>query len=709
MEVDHMLLNIASDCVINDYLAEIKKANKVMPDSLITPKFIKSNYGVDYDRRVDTQYSLYKKLCNLKQGDKDKLKQDADKFEKKLKPKEVNKTSPMGGQPQPQQQYSDDFIKGYTQGIKDVLDDIIDPKTFKPLKEDNDYNKGYNEAVANIKDGLENGIQMSDSANSNNIQQNDGLPQIPWDVDQDQQQGNGSDSKQQDQQQDSQQSPSDRAQDAANKAQSEANKAKDAADKAQKDADANPSNSDLKKRAKDAANNARKAQSAADKAQEAADKAKDLENQAKNASDQKSKDAANKAANKAADKAEKEASNAKSNADDAQEKTPSELAKDAKAEYDRAKQIYNDAKKSGASQKKLDEMKKEVDRAKEASEKAKDAAKRGDREGAKDAANEARSSADITNSIANQKDSKKSDNTSQSKTPPQLKNDKSQKGGNGSSLDNIELSEENARHIKEVIEKYKKDTESSISDFVKKCNSSKKLKDGGLMMSSNLKGSGSWQKEVTMKSKLFVNQKLKSRKEYKTSYERIRRGERAFSSSDMGKRIVVPGKKEIKNKIGFDISLYIDVSASMNSCINSVFKSAYSLCDKLKEDFGRNAIVNNDLIRLRTFIFDTRMREIKYGQKARTTGMGTYDFEELMKDVKKNGSEAFLNIILTDGEFMSVDVNQCVKQIVASEGMWLLVVNKETNKTAFDRIEIECKNKANNRFKVYYCNYDFSK
>ena len=57
---NHKLLNFASDCVINDYLYYYRK--KERPDNLITPEYIKETFGVKYDRKVDTQYTLYLKM-----------------------------------------------------------------------------------------------------------------------------------------------------------------------------------------------------------------------------------------------------------------------------------------------------------------------------------------------------------------------------------------------------------------------------------------------------------------------------------------------------------------------------------------------------------------------------------------------------------------------------------------------------------------------
>lgn len=70
IKFDHYTLNVASDCVINDYLYFIRK--KEMPNDLITPEYLKAEYGVEYDRKRDTQYTLYLKLIEIV----DKLKKD---------------------------------------------------------------------------------------------------------------------------------------------------------------------------------------------------------------------------------------------------------------------------------------------------------------------------------------------------------------------------------------------------------------------------------------------------------------------------------------------------------------------------------------------------------------------------------------------------------------------------------------------------------
>ena len=74
IEYDHELLNIASDCVINDYLKYIRRKKPF--DKGIFPETLKELYGIEYNRKIDTQYTLYLKL--LEHPEAKKLSQNAE-------------------------------------------------------------------------------------------------------------------------------------------------------------------------------------------------------------------------------------------------------------------------------------------------------------------------------------------------------------------------------------------------------------------------------------------------------------------------------------------------------------------------------------------------------------------------------------------------------------------------------------------------------
>lgn len=86
-EYNHNLLNIASDCVINDYLKSLRKKEPFKDG--IFPETLKEKFGIDYDRKNDTQYSLYIKLL----GVYEKNKSEMDKMANELKQQGENNQS----------------------------------------------------------------------------------------------------------------------------------------------------------------------------------------------------------------------------------------------------------------------------------------------------------------------------------------------------------------------------------------------------------------------------------------------------------------------------------------------------------------------------------------------------------------------------------------------------------------------------------------
>ena len=74
IEYNHTLLNIASDCVINDFLQRIK--NKTPFEDGIFPETLENKFGVIYNPSEDTQFTLYLKLLEAYKTKKDEM----DKF-----------------------------------------------------------------------------------------------------------------------------------------------------------------------------------------------------------------------------------------------------------------------------------------------------------------------------------------------------------------------------------------------------------------------------------------------------------------------------------------------------------------------------------------------------------------------------------------------------------------------------------------------------
>lgn len=127
---DHELLNIASDCVINDFLSSINKKHKTPPIAGIYPDVLERDYGVKFNRRIDTQYSLYLKLNELIKKDKEKAEELKKKFgEKKIKPAKTKEIEMPGGGGGLSQKHDPDYVDGWTQAIEDVLNGKFDPLT----------------------------------------------------------------------------------------------------------------------------------------------------------------------------------------------------------------------------------------------------------------------------------------------------------------------------------------------------------------------------------------------------------------------------------------------------------------------------------------------------------------------------------------------------------------------------------------------------
>ena len=710
---NHLLLNIASDVIINDYLAYIQKSHKKEPLKGWNPKVLKNEFGIDYDRKVDTQFTLYKKLLEVAP---EKIEKAQEKYGGEIEPKEVRKSNqqaPGGGNGNGmQQKHSDEYKKGYSDAIKDAVGKKVDPLTKKPLPETDDYNKGYNDAIAEIKQGLEDGIEIMDGPSGGGGSNNSDLPDIPWKMPKSKSKSNSSNSNSSDNNSNddkdsssgsnskSASNSSDSAQDSANKAKQAASEAQDKADKA--------SGAEKKKLQKEADKKkklADKAQSEADKAKEAAEKAKEAEENG----DEKGAEKAMKDAQKAAD-------NAQNAAGEAMDKSAGDYAKDAdsyaKEAEEAAKEAKENASKNGSKSAKeaAKEAAEKAKHAKEMAKEAKEAANRGDKDGAKVAANSARSDRDVAKGLsdisdnANDNKNNNSDNGSSSEGDLQ----KRPGGKSGSNIDG-EVIEHAKRLAEQAVQKARKDPDGKLKDFLDKCKSSYKLKQEGLAMNS-MRGSSSWKKEVPLMARHFVKRKLRSRKEYRSTYSRIRRGERAFTDADLRNgRIIQQGREEIKNKIGFDISVFIDVSGSMEHFLNDVCTSAYSMMDSLKKDFGAEKNVDAKKINLRSFIFDTQMKEIPYGKIVKNSGGGTYDFDDLMVDVMKKGAASFVNFIFTDGYFSNIPVDKLVKSFEKMEGLTILIVNNKDSKTTFDKLQKLCEHQAQSKFKVVYAETNFAK
>ena len=247
-------------------------------------------------------------------------------------------------------------------------------------------------------------------------------------------------------------------------------------------------------------------------------------------------------------------------------------------------------------------------------------------------------------------------------------------GGPGeSTILTREMIEINRKRIEKILDKYKNTISGPLGEFVQKCKQSKK--NGNLIMPVQ-KGGAHWDKKLMQTCNVFLKQKMFNlKKQYERTYSRIRRGERAFSAEDSGKRILKKGKKVRKDQIGFTMAVYVDVSSSMQGCIDRVFDVAYDVVDTMKKNYGKDKHIDPKQVETKMYVFDTDMREINYGSKCGAYG-GTYSFHELLSDIHERNVDAFLNIVITDGEFNSIDDNAVVKNINDMDGLFILITNQ---------------------------------
>lgn len=676
-EYDHNLLNIASDCIINDYLHNIRKKERY--ENGIFPESLKDEYGIEYDRRKDNQFTLYLKLLEFKKANKkayDKMMQDP-VYNGKILPNHVEQGHGIGGQQPPQDPHSPDFIKGWTQAINDVVSKKIDPiqwgKDHNIVSEakssnNSEYDNGYNAAMKEIINGILNGIKISSGGFGSGGQSGD-LPQIPWDTPPQQSQGGESQGSGQGSGSgdDSQQS----SEDAAKQAQQSADEAKNAASQAQSNADKSGNESD--KAAAD------KAKQAAEKAQQAADKAKKAaqngDNNEANSQAQQAAEAAAEAKHaatstmnptQASDNAQQAADAAKAAAEEAQKNA--DAASGASGEQDKK----NAQRAKEAAEKAADAAKK----AQEAADEAAEAAKRGDAKAAQDAAKKAEQQKSIAEDNAriakNAKEGKmfqkgNAGNPSANQAPSKGRGDEA--GEWPPKFESEADMEEIRRESKENLDEWRKKVGGDLGTFNKQCSTSAALKKEGIQVNTTTRANTGWDEKMNVTINGYVKKRVfQKRRQYQKTYSRIRRGSGPIQ---FGKPLE-PGRRVKEDKLTIDVAFYVDRSSSMGSSIDLVFKAAYTIADAIKKRFGKDPVV--DKTKFSMFNFDMSIHELEWGHTVNASG-GTLPFEQLFEFIKNNTGKYLINVIITDGE-SSVDKNAAIDLLKDIEGIILFIANR---------------------------------
>jgi hypothetical protein len=637
---NHNLLNIASDCVINDYLRRVRKKSPF--EGGIYPESIEEKFGVKYDPKYDTQYSLY---CKLLPKSKE-IENDPDMkkyFDGEIVPKSVEKIEGGGGYPPPQEKHSPDYIKGWTDAIQDVLDGKVDPtdSKYKPKNTKNsEYNKGYNDCMNEIKEGLEKGITMSDS-NGGGGGKGD-LPEIPWK--QDKQKGSSGGS----------------GEDSDNK-ESNSNDSQDSSNKDQNGSGGSGEDSDNEE------SNTNGDQDSSDKDQSGGGKKGDKEGESKNGQDATDKNGKDSSKEYTSDTAQDAADKAKEAADKAKAKADKSGSKSDKEAADKAKEAAN--------------------KAKEAADKSKEAAKRGDKEAESKYAREAVGAAEQAEDALGEKIEKSQANAQNTQ------NDNAPSKGQGKSggYNPIVLSESDIKKHKadteKIIEKYKNKISGIFGEFIRKCKVSGELKKSGLMVDTH-KGVSGWNQKMNGIVNAYVKNKVfQKKRQYETTYSRLRRGSGFVKFGQP----IDPGKRIKEDKLTINVAFYIDRSGSMGSSIDNVFDACYFICESLQKQFGKEKVVDKVSFKIHTF--NTSVTEIEFGKRCKSGG-GTFDFDELLDNVERRTKDYLINIIITDGEF-NVNKAEANKFIDGLEGMIIYITNKDNH-------EVKSIAETSKKDKLYY-------
>ena len=346
--------------------------------------------------------------------------------------------------------------------------------------------------------------------------------------------------------------------------------------------------------------------------------------------------------NKTADDAQKSADEAK------------KAAKEAQDAADKAKEAGD--KDADKKQKAADEAKKAAKEAQDAADKAKEAKDKGDKEGEEKAAKEAKDAADKAKNAADEakgeKNKSKDNETEEHKeTEADLKDIK--------------------ERAKEIIENYKNKISGDFGTFISKCKKSVELNKSGLSTGVN-KGISGWNQELNHSCTAFVKKKVfQKKREFKSTYSRVKRGSGFIKYGQP----ITPGKKIVDKKLTINVAFYIDISGSMSSCIDDVWKASYVIAEGLKKKFKKESVV--DEVTFKMYAFDTQMYEVQYGKK-KTAGGGTLSFEELIKYIKDNTYNYLINVIITDAGFSGINKTETTKFIKDINGMIEFVTNEDS-------------------------------
>lgn len=687
LKFNHDVLNVASDCVINEHLHSY--CNMPYPsDQLITPEYIKEQFGVEYDKRKDTQFDLYVKLiAKVKEIENDRIVQQ-------MRDGALESEAEIegGGGQQPKTNKiptSDDWKRGSKEARK-AANDILEKysklagkkpgeklskeETIELLKKSlpeiealmnnpitvmdsyimasNEFIKIY-EKQEEFKDGMKTYEEGWEYAINDVVNQ---VSQMIDQLENGEIGGGGGTPPLNDEEQVQDVPENDPTEEApflpkVNQTGSSSMSSGDDSD-SNDNQDNDESEKDPSEMTSEEA--AQSAKSSAQAAQKEASQARQKANDMKQNSNGSNSDEIEQAEQNAQD-AEDAAQRAQDAADKAQEAAENGDTETAQEEAQNAKDAAREAKgKNNA----IKDSNNRIDKPGEDTADSKNI-------GSKD-----KGSSQTTKDNALNKDGVdwNSDDRGTEESNKKWGNFSAEVKTYAKKIG--EMSEDEA---KKIIRRFAKGSDRIIKDFVRKCEEAETKEEKGVIVDvKNEKVNYSWANSFSDTIKNVIKQKVRKRvKEWEETYARPNRRQGIVREGD----IIKKGKKPLKNKMTISMAFYVDRSGSMSSSNNirleNIMNFIYGLSDTIMKKYHRNPVVEECLFR--TFVFDNGMTEVKRPYVPSANG-GTDPLHRVLSNIITRTPNAMINVIITDAE-MDFNISDIKSNLNELSGMVVFITN----------------------------------
>lgn len=689
LKFNHDVLNVASDCVINEHLHSY--CNMPYPsDNLITPEYLKEKFGVEYDKREDTQFDLYVKLiAKVKEIENDPIVQQirdgaleseaeiegggqqpktnkiptsddwkrGSKEARKAANDILEKYSKLAGKKPGEKLSKEETIELLKKSLPEIEALMNNPITVMDsyIMSSNEFIKIY-EKQEEFKDGMKTYEEGWEYAINDVVNQ---VSQMIGQLENGEIGGGGGTPPPNDEEQVQDVPENDPTEEKpflpkVNQTGSSSMSSGDDSD----DSDSNDN--------------------------------QDNDESEKDPSEMTSEEAA-QSAKSSAQAAQKEASQARQKANDMKQNSNGSNSD----EIEQAEQNAQDAEDA-------------AQRAQDAADKAQEAAENGDTEtaqeeaqNAKDAAREAKGKNNAIKDSNNRIDEPDEDTAdsknigSKDKGSSQTTKDNAlnkdgvdwNSGDRGTEESNKqwgnfseevktyakkigEMSEDEA---KKIIRRFAKGSDRIIKDFVRKCEEAETKEEKGVIVDvKNEKVNYSWANSFSDTIKNVIKQKVRKRvKEWYETYARPNRRQGIVRDGD----IIKKGKKPLKNKMTISMAFYVDRSGSMRSNNNirleNIMNFIYGLSDTIMKKYHRNPVVEECLFR--TFVFDEGMTEVKRPYVPSANG-GTDSLHIVLGNIINRTPNAMINVIITDAD-MDFNISNIKSKLSELSGMVVFITN----------------------------------